>query len=226
MSYFRPGLRIEFFDRVDYEKEKIRVLRSLIYDVLGKRLIVAQSVPSVLRSNITRRIIVTYLVRKDGKPARFGFPARITDLVTDYQISSGQKVPAIVIEQEGAPRSFNIRFYFRVRVPAASDLTLSIGSERATLIDVSIGGAMIGGAAVNELRQHDRIKITVGFGGHTYLLDADVLRIWSPGAGRGGKDLQYAAMKFLNTPELFENGLGKIIFKLERQLLAQHTGTR
>jgi hypothetical protein len=220
MSDIRPGSRVEFFYYADYEKENIHVMRSIIYDVIGKKLIMAQSTPSVLRSSIKRNIAVTYLVKQEGKATRLGFPARIIDLVNDYQISSEEAVSAIVVEQEGRPKSFNVRFHFRLRVPSSCDLMLKIEGEKATLVDISIGGAMISGSTAKGLNQHDRIKTEISFDGQAYPIDAELLRVWSTGAEGRRKDVQFAAMKFLNAPKLFESALGKVILKIERLIIS------
>jgi hypothetical protein len=220
MSDIRPGLRIEFFYSSDYEKEDIHVMRSLVYDVTDTRLVVAPPSPTIPRSKAEKYIIVTYMARQEGRPVRFGFHARIMDLSHSYQISSGEMVPAIIIQQESAPEEFNIRFHFRLRVPSISELRLFIKGKRSTLIDISIGGAMISGETVRGFREHDRTRISVHIDTKVYDLDAEVLRIWSPAGGRRN-DLQLAALRFINPPRLFESALGKAIFSMERQLLAR-----
>ncbi len=221
MSDVRPGSRIELFYYSDYVKENIHVMRSTVYDRDGKKLLIAQSTPAVLTSGIKKKIVVTYLVKQEGKGARFGFNAAITDLIHDYKLASGEMVAAIVIEQEGPPKPFNIRFHFRLRVPSSSDLTLRIRGEKVTLLDISIGGAMISGAPVKGLDQHERIKVRVSFDDQVYDVEADVLRVWSPSPDGSRSELKLAAIRFVNPPLIFENGLGKAIFKLERQQIAR-----
>jgi len=219
MSDIRPGLRVEFFYYADYKNENIHVMRTILYDVMGKKMIMAQSSPSLLSASIKKNIVMTYLAKQEGKPVRFGFNAKILDLLNDYRIASGEAVSAIVIEQEGPPKHFNIRSSFRVRVPSSIHLNLIIGGERATLLDISIGGAMISGSTVKGLNQHDRIKITISFDNQVFNLEGEVLRILSPGKS-SRNDLQLASLKFFNAPRYFESALGKMIFNMERQLLA------
>lgn len=220
MSDITPGLRVEFFYYADYRNENVHVMRTILYDVMGGEMIMAQSSPSLPRESIKKNIVMTYLAKQEGKPVRFGFNAKILDILNDYRIASGEAVSAIVIEQEGPPRHFNIRSYFRVRVPSSSHLNLIINGESATLLDISIGGAMISGPTVNGLNQHDMIKITITFDNQEFNLEGEVLRILSPGTGNR-KDIQLATLKFFNTPRFFESALGKMIFNMERQLLAE-----
>ena len=220
MSDIRPGLHVEFFNYTDYEKENFHVMRSILYDVIAKKIIMSQSSPIILKSSIKKHIVVTYLVKKDREIERLGFNAKITDLLSNYSIASGEPVPAIVIEQEGSPRSFNIRLHFRLKVPSSSDLKLMVRGEGVTLIDISIGGALISGTTVKNLNPHEKTQIAVRFDDQQFDLEAEVLRIWSPGGENARSDVRCAALKFLNAPRWFESALGKAIFILERQMLA------
>lgn len=220
MSDIRPGLHVDFFYYADYERENFQVMRSVIYDIVAKKIIMAQSSPVILKSGIKKNIVVTYLTKKERDAARVGFNAKITDLITNYSIASGDAVPAILIEQEGPLKPFNIRLHYRVRVPSSSDLKLMVQGESIALIDISIGGALISGKAVKNLNPHDKIQITVRVEDNYYDLEAEALRIWTPGGEKGRSDVQYAALKFLNASRLFESALGKAIFTIERQMLA------
>lgn len=220
MSDIRPGLRVEFFYYADYEQEHIHVMRSIIYDVIGKKLILAQSSPTILRSAIKKDIVVTYLIRKDGKPTRQGVNAKIIDLVNDYQIASGENVFAVIVEQQGAPKPFDIRFNYRASVPSSYDLTLRISGERSALIDISIGGALISGPTVKGLKPNEQVKTRISFEDHSYELEAQVLRIWSPSPEGSRQDVQFAALKFVNPSRLFESALAKTILKIQREQIA------
>jgi hypothetical protein len=219
MSDVRPGLRVEFFYYTDYEKESIHVMNSIIYDVVGKKITIAQSSPIVLKSGINKNIVVTYLARQEGKHARFGFNGKIADIISDYKIASGNTVTAILVSQEDRPKPFNIRFNFRVRVPSSSNLNLAINNEKTTLIDISLGGAMISGPAVKGLTQHEKADAAVIVDGQAFDLEAEVLRIWQTG-NSSRTNVQFAALKFIKAPRLFESALGKVIFNLERQQLS------
>jgi len=221
MLDIRPGLGVEFIYYSDYVKENIHVMRSVIYDVMDKRLILSQSSPSVFRSSIKKEILVTYLKKNQGEYGRFGFLAKIEDLIGQYKIGSGEQVPAIIIEQKNAPRPFNIRLHYRLKVPSVCDLTLCIRGEKTNLIDISIGGAKISVAAFGLLKPHSRIKLRLCFNNREFDLDSEVLRVWSTGIAEGNKDFQFASIKFLNTDRIFEHLLGKKIFTIERQLLAE-----
>jgi hypothetical protein len=221
MKDIRPGLGVEFMYYTDYAKDNIRIVRSVIYDVLGRKLILSQAQPTVLASSLKREIVVTYLTREQGRTARFGFSAIIVDFMNHYELASKERVPAIVIERTGAPERFNLRLHFRLKVPSGSGLTLSMGNQHLNLIDISVGGGKFSCTSAVSLVPHSRIKLTVGFDRQRRDLEAEVLRVWSPENQRIHKELQFATVKFLHSGNEVEHFLGKEIFRIERQLLAE-----
>ncbi|MDD5169797.1 MAG: PilZ domain-containing protein, partial [Syntrophales bacterium] len=225
MPDIKPGLHVEFFYHSDYEEENIHVMRSILYDRSGRRITLAQTSPAILSSSVRKGIIVTYMIRKDGEPSRLGFPAKILSLETKYVISSGEKVPVIVIEKEGDPRPFNVRFFFRLRVPSSSDLVLYIRGQRVNIIDISLGGAMISSKNIGDLQMHQHVRLTVRFESKSYDAEAEILRLWSPDFALGRHGWQFAALKFINVPMSLEGSLGRFIFAIERQQLARDAAT-
>ena len=221
MKDIRPGLGVEFIYYTDYAKDNIRIMRSVIYDVLDRKLILSQAQPTVLASSLKREIVVTYLTRKQGQTARFGFSAIIVDFMNHYELASKERVPAIVIERRGAPERFNLRLYFRLKVPSGSGLTLSMGNQHLNLIDISVGGGKFSCTSAVSLVPRSRIKLTVDFDRQRRDLEAEVLRVWSPENQRIHKELQFATVKFLHAGNEVEHFLGKEIFRIERQLLAE-----
>lgn len=220
MADVRPGIGVEFFYHSDYEKENAHAMRSIVYDLAGKKIVLAQSSPSVLRSSVNRTIILTYVVKKDGQASRVGFPARIVNLIDNYRLSSGQLVPAIVVEQEGEPRSFNLRFSFRIRVSSAGVMAFRIGGERVNLIDISLGGARISVRSTMGLRPTGRVRVSIAFDDGTFDAEAEILRVWRPAPEKNRQNLDIAALKFINPSSALERALGGAILTLERQRLA------
>jgi hypothetical protein len=163
MMDIKPGLGVEFMYYADYAKDNISIMRSVIYDVLNRKVILSQAHPTVLKSSLKREIVVTYLTREQGQTARFGFSAIIVDFMNHYELASNERVPAIVIERTGAPERFNIRLNFRLKVPSGRGLKLSMGNQHLNLIDISVGGAKFICTNAVSLVPHSRIKLTVGF---------------------------------------------------------------
>lgn len=221
MKDIKPGQAVEFMYYADYAKDNIRIMRSMIYDELDRKLILSQAQPTVLASNLKREIVVTYLTREQGQTVRFGFSAVIVDFMNHYELASKDRVPAIVLERTGAPVRFNLRLHYRLKLPSGSGLTLSMGNQHLNLIDISIGGAKFSCTNEVSLVPRSRIKLTVGFDRQKRDLEAEMLRVWSPENQRIHKELQFATVKFLHSDNEVEHLLGKEIFRIERQLLAE-----
>jgi hypothetical protein len=225
MKDIKPGQGVEFMYYADYAKDNIRIMRSVIYDVLDRKLILSQAQQTVPASSLKKEIVVTYLTREQGRAARFGFSAIIVDFMNQYELASAQLVSAIVIERTGASKRFNLRLHYRLKVPSGIGLRLSLGNQRLNLIDISITGAKFSCTKALSLVPHSRIKLTVGLEGRVYNLEAEVLRIWSYENQRSYNDLQFVTVKFLRVGNEVEHFLGKEILRIERQLLAERMET-
>jgi hypothetical protein len=221
MMMIKPGMVIEFMYYSDYVKENVHILRAVIFDVIGKKIILSQASPTVLKSGLKKEIMVTYLDKSENRGLRLGFLATITDLLEKYEIGSGDKVAAIAIEQETLPQPINIRMQYRLKVPSASDFTLYIRDRKVNISDISIGGVKISLAGEVSFKSHDRIRLRLGFNNRGFDLDAEVLRIQSLEITRGGDSVHIVSLKFVNANKEFEHMLGKQIFSVERRLLAE-----
>ena len=220
MSGIHSGLAVEFIYYSDYLKEIFHAMRSQIYDVAGKKMILAQSTPIVLPSHLKRDILMTYLQNKDCHYTRLGFKAKIIDIIDQYKIEPGKLLPAIVVEQAEAPQSVNLRLHFRLQLPYDSGLTMQVNGENENIIDISIGGAKIILEIAKKPTPQDRLKLKLCIDDREFSLDAVVLRSWPPIDEEGRKDLYYMTMQFLNAGTELAQILGRKIFSIERKLLA------
>ena len=220
MSGIHTGLAVEFIYYSDYLKEIFHAMRSHIYDVAGKKMILAQSVPIVLPSHLKRDILMTYLQNKDSHYTRLGFKAKIIDIIDQYEIEPGKLLPAIVVEQSEAPQSVNLRIHFRLQLPYDSGLTMQVNGDHANIIDISIGGAKIILKIAKKLAPQDRLKLKLCIDDREFSLEAGVLRAWPPMGEESRKDLYYVTMQFLNAGTELAQILGRKIFSIERKLLA------
>jgi len=218
----RPGAGIEFVYFADYVQDSIRIMRSLVYDVLDKQVIVSQSSPPVLPSGLKKEILVTYLTKRDGRTTRLGFSAVINAFIKDYELASRERVSAIVIHRTGALKVFDIRLHYRIDVPSGSRLTLSYGNDALNLLDISVGGAKFSFKRSLSLLPNQPLTLTLGINGRPYKIEAQLLRIWSPARQSGYGGLMLASIKFLHEGSMVEHLLGKEIFRIQRELLAEN----
>lgn len=221
MPQVRPGVNIEFVFHSDYIRDDIRVMRSMVYDVIGPKVLLSEPSSGLLRSDLNRDILVTYMVSKELRKTRYGFKARIVDLGVPYETASQGRVPAVVIKQLNVPEPFDLRSFFRLRVPSSCGLELYLGGQKVTLIDISIGGAQITHAALRSLKPKERTNVSLRVDGRTYHLGAEVLRVWSPGTWSISHHLPFGTIKFVNLGKDAEQALGRKIFMIEQKMLAE-----
>lgn len=221
----RPGTGVEFVYYADYVRDRIRIMRSLVYDVMERQLIISQTAPPVLPSGLQKEIVVTYLAKRDGHTARFGFSAVIAGFITDYELSSQERVSALRIQRTGALKVFDIRLHYRLDVPASSGLTLSWGSDSLNLLNISIGGAKFSFKRSLSLLPGQPLTLSLGINGRQYTLEAELLRVWSPERRGTFGGLKLATVKFLHRGTAIEHLLSKEIFRIQRELLAESKRT-
>jgi hypothetical protein len=220
MSDIRPGLIVEFVYYTEYVKENRRVMRSYVYDMDGKQIVLAQSFPVVLRSSVKRNIILTYLEKIEDRDMRFGFSAKIDNLI-QYEMSAGDKVQAIIVLPEGPTTPFNLRFHYRLNVPSDSGLSVYFRGERVNLHDISVAGAKISLNGTNHIKPREKIRISLSVGSKEINVEAEILRSWVFNDEKNSKDLQFHAMKFIMLDSNFTQFLGKELFLIERRMVAE-----
>jgi hypothetical protein len=207
----RPGLSIDIVDRE-------RHMKSMIYDVTNRRIIIAQTTPPLTKYNLNREISLTFLIREDGKPVRYGVQAKVTDFVANYRLSSSE-VAAVGLEQRTRLDIYNLRLDFRVRPPADSGLTIEWKGRRLNIIDISVGGFQFSYRGDNLPEIYEEVKIALIIDEYFLELTAKLLRITKPLAH--DPELHYVGAKFVGSSRDYERYLMKKILEIQRKLLIE-----
>jgi len=130
ISNIRPGLGADIVVATDFSNDLIEVRGSIIYDVVDKQIIMANTVPPFDKSNIGRRVKVTYLLKEPTGPLRYGFDGRIVDIIEDYELASLKTVSAFVVERMNNPSRSNVRMFVRVGPREDSRMCFSIEGKK------------------------------------------------------------------------------------------------
>ncbi len=205
----RPGISVDIVDRS-------RHMKSLIYDVIDRRIIIAQASPPLTKHNLNREISLTFLIRKDGQPVRYGVQAKVTDFITDYKLSSSEVV-AVGLEQQTRLDTYNLRLDFRVRPPADSNLTIEWKGRRLNIIDLSVGGFQFSYRGDDLPEMHEEFKIALIIDEYFLELPIKVLRVTAPIAH--DPDLHYVGAAFIGNSRDYERHLMRKILEIQRKLL-------
>ncbi len=216
-SQLRPGSKADIVINIDYKKERIDVRRSLIYDLIEENITLAQTTPPVTAHYVDTNVVVTYLLREDNEHVRYGIEGTISEIIRDYRLTSLEKVSAFIVKRKGSPVRFNIRMHFRVRPGLNSDLSLSIGGEKMTITDISIGGVKVTHRKNLDLQTRKSTRGILTIDGEEFPIEVMVLRTWRTTASKRTDSIEYIAMQFMNLRVALENQLAKKIREIERE---------
>lgn len=219
--FVRPGYSVDILLERDDLKNSIRVLKAMIYEVDGKRIVISQTSPPLTRSHIGKPVFVTYLVKREGKAARYGFSSSICEFIKDYEMASGERVIVPVLRQDGDPEPMNIRFHFRVRPKSDSGLSLAYGGNKVNLMDISLGGTGFNHGEAKILSAGDTIRLRLNIDERDFDVDARVIRAWFPEVPDRSRPLQFVSVRFLPMERDLEYALSRKIMMIERKLLAE-----
>ena len=214
----RPGLTVNIIINIDYRKEIVDTKNSIVHDTTGKKVIIAQTDPPISRTNINKEIFVTFLEKEQGKPVRYGFPARIVDFLKDFELASQQKVQAVVLLREGRLEPYNLRMFYRLEPPGNCGIDIFVNGNKVNILDVSIGGASFSHNKVYPFRVNDEVKIILVVGERAYQTESRVVRVWEPENERVKRSLEFVSIQFLDMDGHTKNELGRKIRDVERAL--------
>jgi hypothetical protein len=214
----RPGLPVKIVVDANHIKETNDVRNSIIFDIVGNKMAIAQTEPPILKSRIKKTIVVTYLVNEYKEVVRYGFDATIIDLTNNYELSADNRTQAVILSKKTDPVQYNLRFFFRAEILSNSGIDMSIYRRPVNVLDISIGGAKISHNKELQLEAGRILEIKLSIDGTVFDLNAVVVRTWAPKEARMVKSLEFVALEFIDTAMQLKNILGKKIFNIQREL--------
>jgi hypothetical protein len=221
MPELRIGTRIDIVFENEINKSNAHYMKALVYDYENKDIIISQTSPALSRHFLNRRIMVTFLANVKNRVLRFGFTARLTDLMTNYKISSDKIVEALVLKQLEDIEQVEFRMNFRVKPPSQSTVSLFFQEEKINLIDISIGGAKFTYPKSHLFLQGDTIKLKLIIDATVFDLKAKVRNVVLPHEFSANKTLQFVGVEFEHDNRQFASVLGRAIIGIERQMLSE-----
>ncbi|OPY74421.1 MAG: Flagellar brake protein YcgR [Syntrophorhabdus sp. PtaU1.Bin058] len=214
----KPGTHIAITVDIDPLRETIDVKNSIVHDVIGEKIIIAQTDPPILKSYLNKTLHITYIEKEGGRPLRYGFPARVLEFIKDYKLTSSETAQAIALTQEADTEPYNLRMFYRLEPPSNSGLDIYIKGERTGILDISIGGASFSHNKGAHLQASSTIGIILSIDGAETRIDAQVLRVKEPESDRLKKSLEIVSISFLNMPGNTKNTLSRKIRDIERTM--------
>lgn len=217
----KVGSRVDIIFENEIMTNKAHFMKALVYDIEETKIIISQTIPSLDRRYLNRRISVSFLDEADGRNLRFGFSSRIVDLISDYKIVSGQNVEALVLEPYKKAELVDFRTFFRVTPRLKSDISLIYEEEKVNLIDISLGGARFTCPLKYSFKIDNKIKFKLLIGTKIFNLETIVREVRVPFEVEANRNLQHVSIEFDYNDRQLEAALGKEILKIERELLSE-----
>ncbi len=214
----KPGMTINIIINIDYRRETVETKNSIVHDVTGNRIVIAQTDPPISRININKEVFATYLEKEAGRPARFGFPAKITEFIKDYELASKQKAQAVVLLREGLREPYNLRMFYRLEPPGNCGIDIFVNGNKVSILDISIGGASFSHNRIYPFKANEEIKIILVIGERASQIKSKVVRVWGPENEKVKKSLAFVSIQFLDMDGHIKNDLGRKIRDVERNL--------
>ncbi len=220
--FLKPGVSISLVVNTDIIREINDIRTSIIHDIKGDKLIIAQTDPALSTSRQNKTIIISFLTDDRENPVRYGFQAKIIEFIQEYRLSSSQTAPAITVQQKSAPERYNLRMFYRIQPPTDYGLKVSVNGQPMEIIDISIGGAI-----VSATRAQDRefnfetgktVKVTLFLDGQNFNLEAQIKRIIFPDDQKWSRELVFIALQFSDRNLELDRFLGGKIIEIQREL--------
>ncbi len=214
----KPGLSVSIIINIDYRKEVVETKNSIVHDVLGEKIVIAQTDPPISRTYIDKEVYVTYLYKEGEKPTRYGFPARIIEFVKEYELTAQQKTQAVVLHRKGLREQYNLRMFYRLEPPSNCGIDIFVNGTRVSILDISIGGASFSHNKIYPFKTNQEASVILVIGERASQITSKVVRIWSPDDDRMKKSLEFVSIQFLDMNGHIKNELGRKIRDVERSL--------
>lgn len=217
-----PGDQIKVVMDVDPTAEKILAHDSVVHERTARgNIIIAQTDPPIVRSMLSKEVMITYLVEGRNGSARYGFPATIVNFIEAYRLKGGQEAEAIEVARKKNAVPYSIRMFYRVAPTEKSGLGLFVDGERATIIDISLGGVKFSHDKDLYLEIGRVVKANLDIGDTSFRVETMILRTWEGETQGLSSHLGVASAKFVDLDKTAENALSRKIQQIERERIAR-----
>jgi hypothetical protein len=217
----KAGMRLDVIFENELMKNSAHYMKAVIYDFSDDFVIISQTSPALNSHFLNRRLLLTFLMKTENRLLRLGFPGKLLEIISDYEIASGNRLEALRVKKYADPEPVDFRMYFRVKPSSQSDLCLFLQNEKVSLLDISIGGAKFSYAKGHAFQPSDKVNFRLLIGNSVFHLEGQVRHVEGPLPGATNKNIQYVSVEFQYEDKKAEAVLGRAIIDIERELLTE-----
>lgn len=210
-----PGRKVTLVLDEDLLREEVVVRNSIVYDVDGDSLFIAQTEPRLTKKDLGREIILTYVEKIGERKGRFAIKTKVEGFIEGYPLSDGRQVEAISLRVKGRPFEYNLRRFHRVQVTSRCNLRFYIGEEEFPLVDLSVGGCSFLSKRIPSFFEGERVNVSLSREDEKMELEGNVLRIVPRDSSHRGVIYQIS-LEFSGLPPDLRRSLTRLIYELEK----------
>ena len=210
----KPGMHVDVC--VDRPAKRPAPLGAVVFAVDGGRITLSQTSPELPVSLAGQTVQVSLISLEGGSARRLGFPALICGFVRDYALSSGERVPAVLLDRQAEAVEINLRRDVRVRPTGESGVGLMVYRNRYPIMDLSLMGLSFSQPLGERAwKPEDKLPLRLSLEGKALALRARVVRVTEKARVR------IVALAFLEVGPDAEALLWKTIFRIDRENLCR-----
>ena len=216
-----PGMSVNIIAHVDVDKEITEVRNAIVYDIDGASVVLSQTNPPFTKYHIDKEITVTYIVKGKNGLSRIGFSAKLVGILNDYSLYSSNVVQALTVLRRGGLKTYDLRMHYRISPKSDSGIHIYVGNERASLIDISMGGARFCHSRDHPIESRTIINIILELDAQKFNIEAKTVNVWHPSEAGRRVDLEYVSVQFMKLDKNCSHTLSGKILAIQRELLSK-----
>jgi len=217
----KPGMPLEIVFEKEFNQPNAHYMKAVVYDCDKNNITISQTSPALGKNFLKRRVMATFLAQKEQRVLRFGFPAQLMDLISDYAISSENTVEALRLKKLAEQEPVDFRMYYRVQPPSETNLRLFLQEEKVSLLDISIGGAKFSYPKSHIFQPNEKVNFKLIIADAVFSVDAVVRSVRDTLFNAANRNIQYVSVEFRIEDKKIEASLGQAILDIERNLLCR-----
>ena len=214
----KPGTNLNIIVNIDHMREIVDVKNSVLHDISGRTLVIAQTDPPISRMHTGKELYLTFLEKRKGETKRYGFTVKVIEFIKEYELSTTLKVQAVVLKRVSEPEEYNLRMFFRLEPPGNCGIEMYIEGKKLNILDISIGGAKLSHDRIYPFQVNETATMTIEMDGDKQAVEAMVLRVWQPEDEKMKKSLAFLSVQFIDLDAQFRNNLARKIRDIERDM--------
>lgn len=114
--------------------------KATVYHADAKIVVLSQTSPPLTVSLLHSPVVISFVSTSGSAPVRTGYSGKISGLVAQYPLASGQFMPAVVLEEVRKLEGMTLRRSSRVRPGEDGGLALVVRGRGAKVCDISMTG--------------------------------------------------------------------------------------